>query len=175
MFFYLGDSTVAVGDSGSKLGMILPLLIIAVVIVGIVVELSKKRGQKDDGVTQSLEPQKSRRTTIILSVLLGEFGIDRFYLGYTGLGVLKLLTLGGFGIWWLIDIILVATKNLAPADGSIFVEDLSFSPFSARTTTAEDRHLDRLNALEKLADLHEKGVLTEDEFNQQKEKLLKEL
>ncbi|HIS03543.1 MAG TPA: TM2 domain-containing protein [Candidatus Pullichristensenella avicola] len=42
---------------------------------------------------------KSKTTAIILSVLLGQLGIDRFYLGYTGLGVVKLITCGGFGVW----------------------------------------------------------------------------
>ena len=51
-------------------------------------------------------------TALVLSVLLGCFGIDRFYFGQIGLGIAKLLTVGGFGIWWLIDIILVATKKV---------------------------------------------------------------
>jgi TM2 domain-containing membrane protein YozV len=61
---------------------------------------------------------KSKTTALILSILLGEIGVDRFYLGYTGLGILKLLTAGGFGIWWLIDIIMIATGKLKAADGS---------------------------------------------------------
>lgn len=48
---------------------------------------------------------------LLLSILVGSLGIDRFYMGYIGLGILKLITLGGFGIWWLIDLILVATKH----------------------------------------------------------------
>ncbi|MDR0840784.1 MAG: TM2 domain-containing protein [Christensenellaceae bacterium] len=60
---------------------------------------------------------KSKTTAIILSILLGELGIDRFYLGYTGLGVLKLITAGGFGIWWIIDIILIITGKLTTKDG----------------------------------------------------------
>ena len=50
---------------------------------------------------------------IVLSILLGVLGIDRFYAGETGLGVGKLLTFGGCGIWWLIDIFLIvdATKQ----------------------------------------------------------------
>ncbi|MCI7805341.1 MAG: TM2 domain-containing protein [Oscillospiraceae bacterium] len=61
---------------------------------------------------------KSKTTALILSILLGELGIDRFYLGYTGLGILKLITGGGFCIWWLVDIILIATGKLTAKDGS---------------------------------------------------------
>lgn len=48
---------------------------------------------------------------LLLSILVGSLGIDRFYMGYVGLGILKLITLGGLGIWWLIDLILVAMKH----------------------------------------------------------------
>lgn len=60
---------------------------------------------------------KSKTTAILLSIFLGEFGIDRFYLGYTVPGIIKLLTAGGFGVWWVIDIILIATGKLQPKDG----------------------------------------------------------
>lgn len=60
---------------------------------------------------------KSKTVAIILSVLLGELGIDRFYLGYVGLGILKLITAGGCGIWWLIDLILIITGKLKPVNG----------------------------------------------------------
>jgi TM2 domain-containing membrane protein YozV len=60
---------------------------------------------------------KSFSTALILSIFLGYFGIDRFYLGYVGLGILKLITGGGFGIWWLIDVIMIATKSLKDSNG----------------------------------------------------------
>lgn len=55
---------------------------------------------------------------LLLSIFVGGLGVDRFYMGYIGLGVLKLVTLGGCGIWSLIDIILIATRKLNDADGN---------------------------------------------------------
>ena len=60
---------------------------------------------------------KRKMVALLLSIILGELGIDRFYLGYIGLGILKLLTGGGLGIWWLVDLILIATGKMKPKDG----------------------------------------------------------
>lgn len=49
--------------------------------------------------------------TLIMSILFGSLGVDRFIMGHIGLGILKLITMGGCGIWWLIDLILIATKH----------------------------------------------------------------
>ncbi len=48
--------------------------------------------------------------TLVMSIVFGQFGVDRFIMGHIGLGILKLITFGGFGIWWLVDVILIATK-----------------------------------------------------------------
>ena len=60
---------------------------------------------------------KSKITALLLSIFLGSIGVDRFYLGYIGLGIVKLITCGGFGIWSLIDIILIAVDKLPTKDG----------------------------------------------------------
>jgi TM2 domain-containing membrane protein YozV len=46
---------------------------------------------------------KDPTTSLIVSILAGSLGIDRFMIGDTGIGVGKLLTCGGFGIWTIID------------------------------------------------------------------------
>jgi hypothetical protein len=54
---------------------------------------------------------------LLFSIFLGYLGIDRFYMGQVGMGIGKLLTGGGCGVWWLIDIILIATRSSNDAVG----------------------------------------------------------
>ncbi|CAG9813507.1 unnamed protein product [Phaedon cochleariae] len=63
----------------------------------------------------------SFETALLLSIFLGMFGIDRFYLGYPAIGLAKFCTLGFMFIGQLIDIILIATQTVTPADGSAYV------------------------------------------------------
>jgi hypothetical protein len=60
---------------------------------------------------------KSLMVAIVLCVLVGVLGIHRFYMGYTLIGIIQLLTFGVFGIWTLIDLIMLATGSLTPKNG----------------------------------------------------------
>lgn len=60
---------------------------------------------------------KTYLTALLLSIFVGGLGIDRFYVGHVGLGVGKLLTAGGLGVWALIDLILFATRSVKDSEG----------------------------------------------------------
>lgn len=60
---------------------------------------------------------KSKLVAGLLQFFLGGFGIGRFYLGYTTIGVFQLLTLGGCGVWSLIDGIMIITGKVPDSDG----------------------------------------------------------
>ena len=62
-------------------------------------KLSRKRKPKP----------RSWRVALLLSLFLGPFGADRFYIGRTRSAVVKLVTLSCFGVWWLTDFILIAS------------------------------------------------------------------
>ncbi len=64
-----------------------------------------------------LAEQKDWLTTLLLALFVGAFGGHRFYTGHTVPGVIQLLTLGGCGIWALIDIIQIITGNYKDSNG----------------------------------------------------------
>jgi len=61
-------------------------------------------------------------TTLLLCFFLGGFGIHRFYTGHTTIGVIQLLTLGGCGIWTLVDFIFILVDNFKDAKGNKLVK-----------------------------------------------------
>lgn len=64
-----------------------------------------------------LYSDKSLTIAVVLALFLGPLGFDRFYLGYTGLGFLKLITLGGCGVWAILDILLIAMRKVPDSSG----------------------------------------------------------
>ena len=65
-----------------------------------------------------MKSEKDWLVTLLLSLFVGSLGIHRFYVGKIGTGILQLITLGGCGIWTLIDIIMIATGNFKDKDGN---------------------------------------------------------
>lgn len=60
---------------------------------------------------------KSQLVAFLLCFFFGALGIHRFYLGYFEIGIIQLLTVGGCGIWYLIDLIMILTGDLKPKNG----------------------------------------------------------
>ena len=104
---------------------------------------------------------KSRGIAFILAIVLGVFGAHRFYVGKIGTGILQLCTVGGLGIWYLYDVIMVAAGSFRDADGR---RVLRWDPESS-----EDMHpelsaevIEELEALRKeVAELSERVDFTE--------------
>ena len=67
---------------------------------------------------QQMNSDKDWIVTLVLAILVGGLGIDRFYSGSILLGVLKLVTFGGLGLWWLIDLIMLVTGNYKDGGGN---------------------------------------------------------
>jgi TM2 domain-containing membrane protein YozV len=73
-----------------------------------------------DSLELSLEPsQRSRGVALALAAILGPFGAHRFYVGKTGTGLLMLCTLGGVGLWYLYDLIVIAGGSFRDSEGRL--------------------------------------------------------
>ena len=71
--------------------------------------------------TEDISP-KSRLVTTLLAWILGGLGIDRFYTGHVMLGVVKLVTAGGFGFWWVIDFIMAVAGKRKDKEGKLIAK-----------------------------------------------------
>ncbi len=102
---------------------------------------------------------RSRGVALALATILGPFGGHRFYVGKTGTGVLMALTLGGAGLWWLYDLILVASGSFRD------VNDRLVTRWDVEATAAEALPPDVLDELDLLrqqvAELAERVDFTE--------------
>lgn len=76
------------------------------------------------GVQLKIGEGKDWLTTLLLAIFLGSFGVHRFYTGHTSTGVVQLFTLGGCGIWALIDIISIAMGDFKDNNGNLLVKKL---------------------------------------------------
>jgi len=93
------------------------------VLINIKAEICPKCGVRQQLLATPLsaeivEQRNKWITCLLLCWFLGVLGIHRFYSGHTALGVLQLLTLGGCGIWALIDFIIIVSGNFKDAQGN---------------------------------------------------------
>lgn len=104
---------------------------------------------------------RSRTVALVLAFFLGVFGAHRFYAGKTQTAILMLVTLGGLGIWWLYDLILVAAGGFRDEDGRLISEWDPASSYLGRVDVPEAliTELEALRA--EVAELSERVDFTE--------------
>ncbi len=104
--------------------------------------------------TADYPSEKSRGVALALAALLGPFGAHRFYTGKTKTGVLMLCTLGGLGLWYLYDLILVAGGSFRDVEGRLVSR---WDPETARGEALSTEVLEELSALRsEVAELSER-------------------
>lgn len=79
-----------------------------------------------------MKPQRHYLAVFFLSFLWGVFGVDRFYLGKVGTGLLKLLTFGGFGIWVAVDLILIMGGKVTDKQGRPLLQYQEYKGFTRK-------------------------------------------
>ena len=127
--------------------------------------------QYDDSTMKKYSPkdelsQKEFLPTFLLCFFFGGLGIHRFYVGKIGTGVLMILTLGGLGVWIIIDLIMILIGSFRDIDGRIVKYN------SGNNVSSIDSKIGIAAEIEQLASLKEKGILSEEEFSQKKKELL---
>ena len=120
---------------------------------------------------------KSKSTAYVLWFFLGIFGAHKFYLNKTGIGILYFFTAGLFFIGWFID--LFTLGNQVDTYNALFGRQAGNSNNNNvnnivvnMPTPAQNEQLSSTDQLHKLFELKEKGILSEEEFNTQKSKIL---
>ena len=109
--------------------------------------------------------EKSRAVALALGMVVGPFGAHRYYVGKIGTGLLQTVTIGGLGLWWLYDMILITFGSFRDRDGrrvKYWTEDEAFEKGGESRRALTDDALDELYTLrEEVAELSERVDFTE--------------
>ena len=128
----------------------------------------------------SVTSHKNKDTALLLCIFGGVFGLHQFYVGRIGKGLLYFCTGGLFMIGWFIDILKILLGSYTDKYGmplrakkKDYDKEINSIPTSINIVKqSSENNVDVAEQLKKLADLKDSGVLTEEEFNNQKAKLL---
>jgi len=135
---------------------------------------------------QMYTSDKSKTVAGILGILVGWTGVHRMYMGYVGIGVLQMvltiLTIGVAGLWGFIEGILILVQDdWTDAQGRLlkgnergqdaYYQDIA-DQFKKATTTAPASNSNKFKELQELNELKEKGIITQEEFDIQKRRIL---
>ena len=141
---------------------------------------AKEKTENQVQVPSNSEPSdKDFVITLLICVFLGGLGVHRFFVDKIGTGVLMLVTLGGLGIWWIIDIILIVTGSFKDSEGRVIAYQAAGTANTITSTHVPEKVAEAPPAkdipaeIEKFAELKDKGIITEEEFDKKKKELLR--
>lgn len=127
---------------------------------------------------QTITSDKNKDMALILCIFGGVFGLHQFYVGKIGKGIIYLCTLGLFCFGWIGDIIKILLGTFKDNTGMPLraTKKQNNRPTNVRIINQEVEHQrqeDSITQIEKLAELKNKGIITQAEFEKKKKELLK--
>lgn len=108
--------------------------------------------------------------TVLLCFFLGGLGVHRFYVGKVGTGVAQIFTLGGLGIWVLVDFIMICIGSFKDKQERY----IKSGNDSSVKQPSQEKALSKSDEIEKLFSLKERGIISDEEFEEQKRSVLKD-
>jgi TM2 domain-containing membrane protein YozV len=135
--------------------------------------ITEKLEQLDDEkyMIVSAANYKEPTTMLLISLFLGGLGVDRFVLGDTGMGVLKLLTGGCFGILTIIDWFTIASKT-KQYNFNVFMNSINDTQILTSASNNLSSNSNTVAEIKKYKELLDSGIITQEEFDSKKSKLL---